>query len=73
MKKSRMKRCSLLGEAEVDSIEGHNEVGVIIDFFERSNDARLAANSPYKVLMSDGIVQTHAFFADQGQFVLMHG
>lgn len=68
-----MKMCSLLGEAEVDSIEGHNEIGVIVDFFERPNNARFAANSPYKVLVSDGVVQTHALFTDQGQFVLMDG
>jgi hypothetical protein len=63
----------VLGELEVDSVKGHDQVLVIIDLFEGANNARFTANTPNKVLVGKSIVQAHAFLVDQRQVILVHG
>lgn len=66
-------RVDVLGELEVDSVKGHNQVLVIVDLLKGADNTRLTANTPDKVLVGKSIVQTHALFVDQRQVILVHG
>lgn len=66
-------RVDVLGELEVDSVKGHNQVLIIVDLLKGADNTRLTANTPDKVLVGKSIVQTHALFVDQRQVILVHG
>lgn len=54
----------LLGKTEIDGIKRHDQILSIVYLFESSNNARLAAHRPGKVLVGDGVLQAHAFLGD---------
>jgi hypothetical protein len=66
-------RVDVLGELEVDSVKGHDQVLVIVDLLKGANNTRLTTDTPDKVLVRKSIVQTHALLVDQRQVVLVHG
>lgn len=70
---SVISRENILGELEVDSVKGHDQVLVVVDLLKSANNTRLTANTPDKVLVRESVVQAHALLVDQGQLVLVHG
>lgn len=60
-------------EAEVDGVEGDDQVFVVVDLLEGGHDRRLGAHFPHEVLVCDSVVETHALLVDDGQLVLGDG
>lgn len=56
-----------VGEAVVDSVERDDEVFISINFLEGVDNARLAADGPYEVLVTGAVGEKHALFIDQGK------
>lgn len=64
---------SSLWEAEVDCVEGDDEVFVVIDLLKGANYAWLTADRPDEVFVGDGVLQAHALLVDPGEMVLVDG
>jgi hypothetical protein len=56
-------------EANVDCVEGHNEIGSTMDFLECFDNTRFGPNLPYEILMRGCIVQDHSLFIDNGEII----
>ena len=52
-------------QCKVDRIERHNQILVIVDLLEGTDNARLSSDGPSKVFVRDSVLQTHAFLGDQ--------
>jgi len=60
---------NLLGEAEVDRVERHDQILVVVHLLECADNTRLTADSPREVFVRDRVLETHPLLVDPGQLV----
>jgi hypothetical protein len=62
-----------VGEAEIDTVEGDDQVLLVVNSLEGANNAWLRSNLPYEILMRDAIAEAHALFVNDWKVVFVHG